>query len=147
MTEKQRTYAVPARKIKSQKSRNGYKVVKLQVSGETKSLRVNRLMLMAWVGPPPTDKHQARHLDDDKSNNVLSNLQWGTRAENYQDSVRNGTAAHGERHGRSKMTADSVRALRADREAGMSSPQLSKKYGIHKQTVMQIVRRETWKEV
>lgn len=33
-----------------------------------------------------------RHLDDDPTNNDVCNLAWGTRKENYQDSVENGGA-------------------------------------------------------
>lgn len=51
---------------------------------------VHQLVLLAFVGPRP-DGQEARHLDDDKDNNSLSNLVYGTPSENRYDAVRNGT--------------------------------------------------------
>lgn len=49
-----------------------------------------RLLLLAFVGPPPNKKSQARHLDDVRSNMALSNLAWGSAKDNHDDGVRNG---------------------------------------------------------
>lgn len=68
----------------------GYKQVTLYLNGAPRPSAVHRLVLEAFVGPCPKDS-MALHWDDDKSNNYLSNLRWGTRSENSEDSVRNGT--------------------------------------------------------
>ena len=54
---------------------------------------VHHLVLEAFVGPCPPGM-EARHADDDPSNNNLSNLSWGTRGENSGDSIRNETHFH-----------------------------------------------------
>ena len=41
------------------------------------------------MGPAP-DGMVACHRDDDKNNNALDNLYWGTPTENMQDALRNG---------------------------------------------------------
>jgi hypothetical protein len=38
----------------------------------------------------PKHGEEARHLDDIRSHNVLSNLKWGSRLDNARDAVRNG---------------------------------------------------------
>lgn len=48
------------------------------------------LVMAAFVGPRP-DGMDIRHLDGDPSNNRLSNLAYGTRAENARDMLRHGT--------------------------------------------------------
>lgn len=53
-------------------------------------VQLARLILTAFCGPPPTLKHVARHLNDDRSNNRLMNLAWGTQKDNTQDAIRNG---------------------------------------------------------
>lgn len=74
-------------------TRNGrYRRVQLTKDKRRKWYRVNRLVCAAFHGPPPTDKHQARHLDGDTANNAASNLAWGTPLENYYDQVVHGTA-------------------------------------------------------
>ena len=52
--------------------------------------KVHILVLEAFVGPRP-DGLDGLHWDDDRTNNTVENLRWGTHSENMQDSVRNGT--------------------------------------------------------
>lgn len=51
---------------------------------------VHELMLLSFIGPRPEGKKDSRHLDDVKTNNVMSNLRWGSRQENMNDAVKNG---------------------------------------------------------
>lgn len=53
---------------------------------------IHQLVLEAFVGLAP-EGMECRHLDGDPDNNFLSNLAWGTRTENAQDSIRHGTKA------------------------------------------------------
>lgn len=57
------------------------------------SRAVHQLVLEAFVGPRPPGA-LTRHLDDDSTNNHVSNLAWGTEAENTRDLVRNGNHNH-----------------------------------------------------
>lgn len=50
---------------------------------------VHHLVLEGFVGPCP-EGQEALHWDDDKTNNALPNLRWGTRLENMRDRIRNG---------------------------------------------------------
>ena len=67
----------------------GHYTVSLHRDGKASSRKVHRLVLEAFVGPCP-DGMEACHWDDDKSNNSVSNLRWGTPSENVVDAVRNG---------------------------------------------------------
>ena len=59
------------------------------------------VILNAFVGPPPSPKENiARHLDDDQSNNNLTNLAWGSRADNARDVMRNGKLVFTEERGK-----------------------------------------------
>lgn len=49
-----------------------------------RSPSVGSLVLRAFVGPPPTPKHRALHLDCDSRNDALSNLRWATPREIHQ---------------------------------------------------------------
>jgi hypothetical protein len=57
--------------------------------GDRKTAEVSLLVLEAFVGPRPDGLH-GLHRDDDKCNNRLDNLYWGTRSQNMLDAVRNG---------------------------------------------------------
>jgi len=65
--------------------RNGYKCVKLWKDGQRTTCIVGRLVLEAFVGPPPEPDTQARHLNDLRHDNRLSNLAWGSPEVNGQD--------------------------------------------------------------
>lgn len=67
-----------------------YPSVNLRHNGKSRISRVHELVLIAFVGPRPADKPYGRHLDDNKLDNRLSNLKWGTPTENAQDALRNG---------------------------------------------------------
>ena len=54
---------------------------------------VHSLVLEAFVGPCPQGM-EARHLDDDPTNNRLDNLIWGSRSENSGDAIRNNKHFH-----------------------------------------------------
>ena len=68
---------------------DGYPIVTLRKSGANRTLRVHRLVLESFVGPRPVGMC-ARHLDDNRDNNNLSNLAWGTPLENSLDARSNG---------------------------------------------------------
>jgi len=77
--------------LKAQLTR-GYRYVGLYRDGGTRPhrrIKVSVLVLEAFVGPRP-DGHHACHRDDDKTNDTLANLYWGTPPQNGQDQVRNG---------------------------------------------------------
>jgi hypothetical protein len=71
----------------------GYLIVTLWRDGKQRSALVHRLVLSAFVGPAP-DGTEALHGDGDPANNMLSNLSWGTHAENQADQVAHGTHAN-----------------------------------------------------
>lgn len=54
-----------------------------------RTLLIHVEILKAFVGPRPPGMH-GLHLDDDRDNNALSNLKWGTASENTAIAVKNG---------------------------------------------------------
>ena len=78
--------------IKVKKMDNcGHLGVCLSNNGKCHYFYIHRLMALAFL-PNPYNDPIVRHLDDDPTNNDLDNLEWGTRLDNWLDSVRNGTA-------------------------------------------------------
>lgn len=68
---------------------SGHLAALLTTDGVSRNALVHRLVLFAFVGPPPPGMH-ALHSDGDPANNRLSNLRWGTPSENSLDAVRHG---------------------------------------------------------
>ena len=73
-------------RIISQQIRNGYCVVYLNKKGKNKTFQVSRLVASAFVDGEE-DKLIVNHIDEDKLNNVASNLEWCTQHENVNHSI------------------------------------------------------------
>jgi|688.fasta_scaffold962742_2 hypothetical protein len=67
----------------------GRQQVTLTINSNTKSVRVHRLVLEAFIGPCPSGM-VACHWNDDSTDNRLENLRWDTPLANAQDLRRNG---------------------------------------------------------
>lgn len=64
----------------------GYDVVSLSRGGQTYTFTVHTLVLEAFEGPRP-EGTEARHLDDNRGNPSLANLEWASPKRNAQDRV------------------------------------------------------------
>lgn len=74
------------------KARAGQKYASVMLynnDGVTKTFRIHRLVVTAFLGVIPDDL-EVRHWDDQPRNNHLSNLLLGDRSDNMRDAVRNG---------------------------------------------------------
>ena len=71
------------RVLKPRKNWQGYLSVTLSKDGCWTDKRVNRLVADAFVENPDPEKYdQVNHIDEDKSNNVWTNLEWCDRKYN-----------------------------------------------------------------
>jgi hypothetical protein len=67
--------------MKTTKRPDGYVYVKIG----SKTHRVHRLVAQTYI-PNPENKEQVNHMDGNKANNMLCNLEWMTQSENIQHS-------------------------------------------------------------
>jgi len=63
----------------------------VQLGSNANRWNVHILVAEAFIGPKPFPEAEVRHLDGNPWNNRSSNLKWGTRSENRDDSKRHGT--------------------------------------------------------
>ena len=122
-----------------------YPQANLRNCGKQRVARVHELVLETFVGPKPSGM-ECRHLDDNKQNNHLSNLKWGTRFENLgDDRRRNGLLVVGEKHGRSKLTEQAVKDIRKRYAAGgVLQRELGSEYGVSYATVADAIHGRSW---
>lgn len=68
---------------------NGYLGVCLIFKGKRKTKHIHRLMAESFLSNP-NNHPQLNHIDGNKFNNVLSNLEWCTASENVKHAYRTG---------------------------------------------------------
>ena len=64
----------------------GYKIVSLRKNTKRKNHYVHRLVAEAFI-PKNGDKNHVNHLDYDRGNNAVENLEWCTQKENIHYSI------------------------------------------------------------
>lgn len=127
----------------SQVRRNGYPTVALydQQRGKCRLEYVHRLVAKLFLERRP-DQQQVNHIDFDRTNNHVSNLEWCTNKENCQHTSRAGRTYRrttGERFN-VKLTEAQVRYIRRvfgrKRLRGRSiAAGLAAKFGVHQSTI------------
>lgn len=119
----------------------GYEYLQL---GRGVNKAVHRLVMESFVGASDLS---VDHIDCQKRNNNLSNLQYVTISENTKLSFKRGTAAVGSKKNQSKIKESDVLEIRRMLENGSSLKQISEKYSISLSTISFIKNRKTWNHV
>lgn len=78
-----------SKELKLNVNQKGYEYVVLCINGKTKYKLVHRLVLDAFL-PNYFNKPQVNHIDGNKRNNKVENLEWCTAKENVHHAVRTG---------------------------------------------------------
>lgn len=125
-------------------STDGYALVKIDGSkAGTRTMRRHTLLAETFIGPRQ-EGDVVRHLDGDRGNDDLSNLEWGTPKENAADTVRHGRTLRGERQRNSKLTESGVLEIRSRVADGESQTEIAADFGVSLPTINDIMRGRTW---
>lgn len=75
--------------LKTRKTYDGYNRVNLCMNGKAESVSIHSLVAKAFI-PNPDNKPQINHIDGNKDNNCVSNLEWVTGKENIHHAISTG---------------------------------------------------------
>lgn len=142
-----RKFFIPGRMKVISRNQDGYPIVSL--SGGNRSLEtvrtVHSLVARMFIGEKPEGFH-VLHKNDDRNNNHVSNLYYGTEADNGRDRVKNQRSSRGEARHNAVLTEENVRQIRAIHQS-MSFEALGRMFGVTGSTVSSIVKRRIWRHV
>ncbi len=119
-------------------SAKGYWTVSLTVGNKRTHSTASRLVWMAFNGEL-SKEIEVDHIDFDRSNNSLSNLQALSQSENYMRSVTAGRMRGAERHPLSKISNAQAAEIRAAYKKGVRGAgykALAKKHGVASRTIV-----------
>ncbi len=118
----------------------GYWIVAIRVNGgRRKQFRLHRLILETFVGPAPPGT-EACHRNDNKDDNRLVQLYWGTRSENAFDMWRNGRRT-------AKINEQTALEIKRCISQGETDRQIGDRFGLIPNHVRRIRIGRAWARV
>lgn len=137
----------PGRIKKSTDHAQGYSSLLLYQNNQPRGFLVHRLVAEAFIRPL-SEPDEVNHINGDKRDNRLVNLEIVTRQENVDHAIRTGLANYsGENNPQAKLTAKQVAEIRTKYvpgERGYKS--LAKEYGTTWSNIRQVVKRRNWRD-
>jgi len=124
----------------------------LSDEGKYQTKKVHYLITLAFYGVRDLDL-QVNHIDGNKLNNRIDNLEYITHSQNVQHAFDNGLAfgQTGESNGNSKLTDEQVRYIRISKKNGgrhWGREKIAKELGISSAHVKDIANSKTlWKHI
>ena len=145
----QSTIGVKQRVRPTYLNHRGYRVVALCCNRLSNVRLIHRLVAEAFIGPAPTSAHQVNHIDGDKANNCMSNLEWVTPSENLQHAYDTGLhqPMRGTDFPTAKLDDSKVREIRKMLTAGASQRSIGRLFGVPHQRIGAIAQGKAWRHV
>jgi uncharacterized protein YerC len=130
--------------LKPQIIGSGYLMVDLCKNGTKQRFLVHRIVLSTFKGFQQ-DKNQVNHINGNKLDNRLVNLEWNTRSENQKHSILIGLRhTRGENNSQSKLNEKNVISILNDQRP---YKQISKEYNVSIPTISDIKRGFSWTHI
>jgi len=126
--------------------KDGYWYYLLTKNNKHTHLSVHRIIAIHFI-PNPENKREVNHIDLNKVNNRIENLEWTTPKENIQHSIRMGSNTQclpGINNPAAKLTNEQVLEIR---RASGTQERIALGYNISRSCVGLIKRRERWAHI
>lgn len=159
--------------LKPQIGGTGYHIVNIYYEkGKSVSKLIHRIVATAFI-PNPENKREVNHINGDKLDNRVENLEWATPKENTQHAIRMGLMpirdisllrngwllkrdeiitrqsirVSGEGNPSRKLTKKDVLHIRDLYKQGLTACQIAKKLSLKRMNVTDIIKGTTWASV
>lgn len=128
---------------------NGYLQVHLFKNGKTETRKIHKLVAEAFI-PNPFLLPQVNHIDGNKLNNHVDNLEWCDAHHNVSHAYITGLmkGKNGESNGSHKLSQDAVDFIRSvcePRSVRLGAQALGKAFGVNRHTIERIAKGKSWK--
>lgn len=140
-----RSYLKKGRILKPIKLGN-YQGVQLSVNGNKKNTYIHRLVAKHFI-PNEHDLETVNHIDGNKNNNHVSNLEWLSQKDNNAHARKTGLSNFdADNNPMAKFNWEKVNSLRKDYASGKyKQSELATRYGISRMQTSRIVRNLAWR--
>ena len=142
-----KSFCMGKEKILKQKiSKFGYHRVTLSKNNKKHYKLISRLVGFAFI-ENINNYPDINHIDANKSNNKVDNLEWCTKKQNTMHYVKYFRKKRiGQDHNRAKLNNNKVLEIRSLKNI-LSGREISKKYGVATSVISQIINNKTWTHI
>lgn len=106
---------------------NSYLQVSFSVQGKHKNKYVHRLVAEAFI-PNPLGLPEVNHIDGNKRNNTVNNLEWVTRVQNIDHAISHKLIAIGSRKSSAKLSRIEARQIKREKLVGIPTKVIAKSH-------------------
>lgn len=130
--------------------KDGYEAISLRNNtGGYSKFGIHRLLIITYCPIENTEEMTVNHIDGNKKNNTLENLEWVTASENtrlaHETKLNNSV---GENHGRAKLTEEQAKQVIDFAKQGMTLREVQQEIPIvTKNMYNSIKHNRTWKHL
>lgn len=132
-------------------NKNGRRSVHIIYDGKEYYTSLARCIALAFIPIPnneSADKFEADHINGDRTDDRLENIQWLTPFENRKKEINeDGFIFKGEDNGMSKITEDDAKLIIHEIINGLTPMEISSKYNISRDIIIDIKRGRTWRHL
>jgi DNA-binding transcriptional regulator YiaG len=124
----------------------GYCHVNLSIGGKCKTFAVHRLIASVYI-PNPLNLPVINHLDGNKENNSINNLEWCSHKDNVQHAEKTGLTHHakGKRCKHGHFVISDILKIRELYKQGLSQYKIASMYNVSRSAIQQILNYSTYK--
>jgi hypothetical protein len=136
-------------KIVTGSNSHGYRRVILKKDRIRLQIDIHVLVARAFI-PNPNNYPQVNHIDANRSNNEVSNLEWCNRSMNAIHAYKLGLlkTTKGSERSTAKLTEDKIMAMREMYKTGLFTMcMLARDFSVAKTTVQNIINKTRWAHV
>lgn len=124
---------------------NGYTKISLKFGSKSKTTSIHRLVAEAFIACEKTGM-QVNHIDGNKLNNHVANLEWVTPGENTRHSISIlGNSVTGGDNANAKLTSSQVVEIVKRHRSGESPKSLACEFGVSQTHISRIMAGCSWR--
>jgi len=137
----------PQRFLKLSKDKNGYLHSGLWLKGKHTMVKVHRMVAIVFIGKP-RDNEVVCHKNNNKSDNSVSNLEWGTMYHNLVTGECPSLFKHGEENPAANLSNETVINIRNLAKTGKYiHREIADSLKLSRRNVSRIIQRKRWAHI
>ncbi|MEO1690729.1 MAG: NUMOD4 domain-containing protein [Cyanobacteria bacterium J06631_6] len=148
-----KTQTLKGRVLKLRINPGGYYYIGLGKNGTKATFAIHQLVAQAFI-PNPYNKKTVNHLDGNKLNNSVANLEWCTYSENLEHAYKTGlrravkSSEVASKNYKRKLTEQQVREIKRLLARGnLTHREIAKKFSVARSTITEIKSGRRWKHL